>query len=474
MAVIRRSQKDVSRILARYPSSLTERNVVGQTPLHLSCGWPLGAKLLLDAGAQDIVDVMDDFGWPTFVYACHFSCLECLELLLEADCSLFPLSQYEEPSSNLDCYSQALRKGSWDTGRRLVQSLSERRESLKALALDNLPFDEIQKLNLCNGRILDERSHDVYAALKASRITVPEALAAPSARTSVYHTWYLSPLWAEQLYNRGFHDVDILDEEGLTPLMLSSDSIYHGDDADYPFELEWWLLSHGTNLYATPKVPQKSTINPHSTAAHYFATRVGEAFCHGAFSNCCSRLDPKVHGLPKLLCSISRFDNCICGCSSRGCFPATMMFKKFYWRRPTGFGYFKYLSPIRWVTHHLPQTDESWCWLSTEAIRFLAFDALDIRHTCCTRHWNGCIHFHPEEEVEEIREEDCFRLQLLEELATEFATKYAELGVGLIEFLEGYWAKRMNNVLNQPVDEEEMRHIEAIGVILDSEAGDES
>jgi hypothetical protein len=423
MAVIRRSQKDVSRILARYPSSLTERNVVGQAPLHLSCGWPLGTKLLLDAGAQDIVNVMDDFGWPTFVYACHFSCLQCLELLLEADCSLFPPSPCEESSSNLECFSQALRKGSWDTGRRLIQSLSERRESLKALALDNLLFEEIQKLNLCDGKILDERSHYVYAALKASRISIPEALAVPFAQTSVYHPWHLSPAWAELFYNRGFHDVEIFNEEGLTPLMLSSYSFYDDHDADYPFGLGSWLLSRGANLYATPKVPQKGTTNPHSTAA--LATRVGQAFGHGAFSNCCSEVDPKVRGLPKLLCSISRFDNCICGCSSRGCFPATMMFKKFYRRRPTGFGYFKYLSPIRWVTHHLPPTNESWCWLSTEAIRFLTFDALDIRHTCCTWHWNGCIHVRDEEEAEEIREEGWFRLQLLEELVTEFVTKYA-------------------------------------------------
>jgi hypothetical protein len=150
------------------------------------------------------------------------------------------------------------------------------------------------------------------------------------------------------------------------------------------------------------------------------------------------------------------------------------MFKKFYWRRPTGFGYFKYLSPSRWVTHHLPPTDESWCWLSTEAIRFLTFDAVDIRHTCCTWHWNGCIHVRDEEEVEEIREEDRFRLQLLEELVTEFVTKYAELGVGLMEFLEGYCTERVKKELSQPVDEEEIRRIEAIGVILDSKPVEES
>jgi hypothetical protein len=76
--------------------------------------------------------------------------------------------------------------------------------------------------------------------------------------------------------------------------------------------------------------------------------------------------------------------------------------------------------------------------------------------------------------VEEIREEDRFRLQLLEELVTEFVTKYAELGVGLMEFLEGYCTERVKKELSQPVDEEEIRRIEAIGVILDSKPVEES
>jgi hypothetical protein len=43
-----------------------------------------------------------------------------------------------------------------------------------------------------------------------------------------------------------------------------------------------------------------------------------------------------------------------------------------------------------------------------------------------------------------------------------------------MEFLEGYWTERMKKVLSQPVDEEEIRRIEAIGVILDSESDEES
>ncbi len=86
MAILRRSEKDVRHILATVPSSLTERNVYGQTPLHTSVGWSLGIKLLLEAGAQDIIDCMDSLGNCAFVYASGLSDLEGLELLLEAEC----------------------------------------------------------------------------------------------------------------------------------------------------------------------------------------------------------------------------------------------------------------------------------------------------------------------------------------------------------------------------------------------------
>ena len=103
------------------------------------------------------------------------------------------------------------------------------------------------------------------------------------------------------------------------------------------------------------------------------------------------------------------------------------------------------------------------------------FKALGIRHTCCKI--DGlCIRLKEEEERKELREEDHFRLQLLEELVAEFEEKYTELEVGLVEFFEGYCLTRMNAVLNgeatSTVDdeyEEEVRRIEAIGVILDRE-----
>ena len=460
MALIRRSEKDVRRILANVPSALTERNVVGQTPLHISYGWPLGMKLLLDAGAQDIIDCMDNFEAPAFVYASEFHCLESLELLLEAECSFFPLYSSREQSRDSFGFDFALHLGSQDIGKRLVQSLTDRRERLKALALENLPFKEAVKFNLCSNTILDEKSYDVYAALQASAVNVPESLAVPSMQTCVYHMCRLSPEWAEQLYERGFHAIDAFDGLGLTPLM-NCDSNDLG--------LECWLLSHGADLYATPNASQRSDMDPDATAAHYLGSKLGDLFRYHTFPGRRSKLDPKARDLAKLLCSIFKPDTCSCGCSSRGCHPATMMFKGFGCRLNTHRN-IKHLSLIGQIMHHIPLLDEARCWLPGEAIRFFTFDALGIRHTCC---YLGEIGFwqEEEEEREELREEDRFRLQLLEELVAEFEEKYTELEVGLVEFFEGYWLQRMTEVLNEPAqaDEEDIRRLKDIGIVLNGE-----
>ncbi|ERF73404.1 hypothetical protein EPUS_08547 [Endocarpon pusillum Z07020] len=465
MALIRRSEKDVRRILAKVPSALTERNAVGQTPLHISCGWPLGIKLLLDAGAQDIIDCTDNIGprYPAFVYASEFSCLESLELLLEAECSFFPLCSIGGQNRYSCSFDFALLSGSQDAGSRLIQSLTDRRERLKALALDNLPFEETAKFNLCSNTILDEKSYDIYAALQANAVNVPESLAVPSARISVYHMYFLSPGLAEEMYKRGFHDIDAYDGHGLTPLMS-----HHSTDLC----LEFWLLSHGADLHATPNVLRRSNMNLDATAAHYLGAKIAHQFISYDLDSRCSKLDSKVHDLANLLCSIFEPDICLCGCSSRGCHPATMMFKEFVWRLDMD-GSIKHLSWIGQIMRQTSLIDDAPCWLPGEAIRVFTFDALSIRHTCC-RYDGLWICLREEEEREELREEDRFRLQLLEELVAEFEEKYTELEVGLVEFFEGYWLTRMTAVLYEGAtltdrDEEEVRRIEAIGVILDRE-----
>jgi hypothetical protein len=478
MAILRRSEAHVTAILAKFPSSLYERNSLGQTPLQLACGWPPGIKLLLAAGSQDIVDRLDNFGWPAFTYASIFSCLESLELLFEADCSLFPLSPPERPEREPFCLAQTLYWCSEEVSAFLIQSLAARRGGLKELALDNLPLEEIEELNLRNDTVLDGKAHVVYAALKANGVDIPNTLSVPSMQTSVYHLTNLRPECAEQLYDIGFRDVDIFDHIGLTPLMYESSFPLH-DNSYSSLRMPAWLLSHGADLNTKPEVVQGNSMqgdsfNRHYSAAHFLAAKAGLVIpCF--LPERCSELDAEIRDLLSLLYSRLNFDNCSCGCSSRGCCPGKIMWKELDYRsrvrsRPRE-ELLPDLMPVSWVCDHLSPTNESWCWLSFQTIRSLTFDALDIRHTCCQPQPLCDLIYEDEEEIKEIREEDRFRLQLLEELVEEFEFKYAEYAMGLMEFLEGYWSDRMKEVLNEStsVGEEDIRRIEEIGVIIGKE-----
>ncbi|KKA18219.1 hypothetical protein T310_7829 [Rasamsonia emersonii CBS 393.64] len=66
----------------------------------------------------------------------------------------------------------------------------------------------------------------------------------------------------------------------------------------------------------------------------------------------------------------------------------------------------------------------------------------------------------------EIRDEERELLAQLEELVAEFEEKYDELGQPLIAFLEGYWMTRMEEVLSQEPEEDEIRRVRELGVVL--------
>ena len=103
-----------------------------------------------------------------------------------------------------------------------------------------------------------------------------------------------------------------------------------------------------------------------------------------------------------------------------------------------------------------------WEWLTGEIVRFHTFRKLELRHTCCE--WDrGGVTEPEQEEIEEIRDEDHDRIQLLESVLHEFKENLGDHT--LITFFKGYWAERMQEVLEQrgELDKTKLR---GIGVIL--------
>ncbi|CAI7614178.1 unnamed protein product [Penicillium glandicola] len=109
-----------------------------------------------------------------------------------------------------------------------------------------------------------------------------------------------------------------------------------------------------------------------------------------------------------------------------------------------------------------------------EVVRFLTFDTLGLKHTCCIENHGYLkgyckLESREEEEIEEILDEEKLRLIELEELLDELKIKFDDFGQPVMEFLDGYWHTRMIEVLSKrdPYDEEHVIESRRIGVMLE-------
>jgi hypothetical protein len=68
-------------------------------------------------------------------------------------------------------------------------------------------------------------------------------------------------------------------------------------------------------------------------------------------------------------------------------------------------------------------------------LRFITCRSLDVSHTCIHEKHGG---FEPDE-IREIQDEEKFSIQRLDQLSTNFISKYKELPLCLPDFLTGYW-----------------------------------
>jgi len=95
LAVVRKLETEVLRILTSNPDAISEKNDRGQSPLHLSCNWPRGTSLLLQFGGTKIINRPDDLNLLPLYYACTVGCVETVRLLLEADSAFFSTGGFD-------------------------------------------------------------------------------------------------------------------------------------------------------------------------------------------------------------------------------------------------------------------------------------------------------------------------------------------------------------------------------------------
>ncbi|KAJ9662518.1 hypothetical protein H2201_006006 [Coniosporium apollinis] len=507
-AILSRSQEEIDRLLHPSSGPLDERNVFGHTPLHLTADQPETLALLLTSGFVTVVDDVDIFGFPAAVHSGFRGNLAALRLLLDADCALYS-------SSDIDILHLAIEY-SWHDGilQTLIDELADRRKRLQELASDNLTPAVLEGLNLPNRNTLDEQAHSVCQALECSGVHVPAAVRVPDYRTTVYHEKKeLMIDQADKLYGAGFCDVDGLDVHGWTPLARTRlRDVYSRNE----YKLALWLLEKGANLTAElPDLPgrndqEKLGIWPWTTPAHIWGSHLGDALVENqdyhnktvtdSILTGTINLPPVSHDEQRLLATILEpriFDKCRCACSSSGCSPAAVFMKRYkeqlrYRRLWVWHGccpestkeyFLRSLDALhRSLIERLATGDTAEqkvsIDISLELIRLETFEKLQLTHTCCKGDHFPCDeHFEyriysptPDEaEVDEIQEEERKLIARLDVLVAEFDLEFNKRQESLLDFLDGYWTRRMEEVLAaaDPVDEEAIRRAESIGVKIE-------
>ena len=446
------------------------------------------------------MDAADQNGYSPLRYAISLGNSETLSLLMKADCRLEMARFPENLLARVIWFtrddelvmlgvSQEVRMNVLDTA---VALLAERRRSLQS-RLAALPTAfKINPSVFQDDRILDEYAE--YAegaeedALKVyGHMPRHASSLLPDCRT-VYHCSYLDAEIAEKLWQNGFRDIDVHDKNGLTPLMCYRPIMPNGFGGE--ITLCSWLIGkgaklhrpqHGTLDYDPGRTPNLIELPPTTRALHYVAAQIGysadfvpyKLYVESIKKSLHDRLDQlgkDVRRLPMTIFFDVSCDDCVCACSSQGCLASTMMLKSFEVQRSY---YFK-VSRDRIIlgTQFLLRLVEphKFCpdWLVKEIIRYHTFEELKLRHTCCRWDWSdGITKLEPEEQAE-IRDEDHEKIGLLESLLLEFEEN--RRAQGLFSFLEGYWATRMDQVLQEQgcVDVEALREL---GVVLHPDEG---
>lgn len=391
-AILGQSGAAVELAIRKFPDCISERNILGQTPLHLAVLWPYGVARLLEAGAD--VNAMDNHSLTPMLYASIWYYMEAVQQLLDAGSALRSHIHQGHSGSVRSALEFALTKGAYRTDiiETLIEALSARRKRLLELATELLSVQTIVDLHISHGRLLDERTSDVYDALTAISPALPAALQShPRELGTVYHMKELNPEVADRLFDTGFRDIEGYNARGLTPIMaLEFEFLFKHPN----LTLFSWFVSKGASLLTLQR-------NEKWSALHFIAAQFG-AICSCHWCNDAS--DPpsaiqgrsingisyaiKQCGGPAVVLRTS--DHCSCACSTSGCTMIISALKAFSLYAKQS----KPDEPCIWTADSYVMYVDFWMSLVAiepilreemikDILRLVLFEKLCLSHTCC-------------------------------------------------------------------------------------------
>ncbi|KAK4463255.1 hypothetical protein QBC42DRAFT_266289 [Cladorrhinum samala] len=499
-AILARSSRQLAHEIAKRPQELIQ-HIHGLTVIQWSVGWPQGLRMLLKSDARALIDATGYRGGkittPPIEAALSIECVESLKALLEAGCDLCIDGSFDGrlPSAMMLAIERSTSPKSVDCLSEFLAHLASRREELLRLAHQHLPQELIQH----NGGyeyIPDGNASYLCAQLVKAGVPVPKRLRVPEEIGSVYHLDV--PLkHFPRLLEAGFRDWNLLNEAGLTPLMVWREETFffkmpHGSTVQDTFATIQRLGGLGC-LDTFPVDRKKLGVNTEATGWHFLASLFGATFSLKLYLWNPAREHKYLTTVRAFLDNLSNKAkdgcNCWCNANSTGCSPMISLCKSHCrpLRREMGMkdhhGFTSVAnSTTSWIRHaffHHPvrndislegnngQTTPSNRTL--EMVRFLTFEALDMTHTCCRvrclfhdgmanapcsdGYWPCRKHIALKccdpGFAREIREEQQQAAEYLAALMTEFTdvlTRMSDSPRALDAFIFGYWRRRMAEV----------------------------
>lgn len=485
-AVLIQSETDLIEILGRHPASLNETIGCGIKPIHYSVSWPRGLVLLLEAGADFREN--DARNCTVLFYACLSGCTESINLLLDLDRGAGGVWNYNVHLQH------AINIQDQTTRQRFVSALVNGRRRLQDIAQLLLPREELTRLQLDGNRILDGKTADVISALQHRKILVPPDImpGGYSSSRPVYHLSQIDTQWATIFHEAGFHDIEETDNEGMTGFWAQVAHLIAPEHLVRRLEILEWFISQGAGRFCLHPIAG-------GPALHCFGASIGNYIFHtfrvwrihraefpsaeddrpNLFVNLTSRHVKFLKGI----LTEEFADGCVCSCTTSGCRVITSTLSspaEWIWNswalRPIP------IAPCQQALHDtwlylakFLESEQRRCpWLVSEFIRVVTFQRLGLTHTCHVDYHGFYSFMTPEpyigeEEVGEIRNEERFLIQQMEELVRDFEEKYAASEGKLGEFLDGYWRSRMDEILGNidDVDEEMVSGMRDIGIVIE-------
>lgn len=457
LAVIARSLEDVRKLLQSHVG-FDEKNIYGQTPLHLCGDWSSGSEALLAAGHA--YNSCDSSGLRPLDYALAFGGTEAASLLLSAGCMLSCQHPMDYCATrgfsswhffNRDLESQHKVWPLHSNWFALVKAIATKRKELANMAHRYLHQDLLFKLERFGTDIDDTRAIETEQAL-AQHAIIPIKI--QTSRISIYHSIYTIEA-AQHLFATGFRDLNAYDHLGFTPLMTCvSRTVYSISQYERRLPLLEWMLQHGAN-------PLKLHRDLHTNALHEALRLVwydtmgsssmrffGASTSLGSWPSfditnqivsgqgiTCSFLPPLALRLLRDV-SPSSHDQCRCACSPLGCTPTSILYR---YGIPGHSAYRQLRLVSDWLKAiaSLNGPVEEVC---KELYRLHEFDNLGLKHTCCRDSYPS-VRSLDQDNVLGIQDEEEEMIAQLEETMENYDNHRDFNRNGNVNWAESFWSE---------------------------------